>query len=389
MKSVKIKALFNKYIKRECSKEELRQIIAYFKNSKDFSDVPTVEEVSELLENYPDLEEGVANRIYNNIIEIHKKEQPLVRKTSAIWKYAVAAVLTGILATGYFFRDNLYNTPQDITPIIVESNIEVGSDKATLTLEDGSVVTLGGESTYQAQNVKSNGEQIVYDAGKENSPKVECNYLTIPRGGQFFIKLSDGTKVWLNSESQIKYPVAFIDETVREVELVYGEAYFDVSPSTNHNGAKFKVLNQNQEVEVLGTEFNIKAYKEENNIYTTLVEGKVTVSHLDSKQNLVPNQQSTINISTKDITVQKVDVYSETSWRKGLFSFKSKTLKEIMIVLSRWYDIEVEFENSELENVKFNGVLSKQDTIEDILTSIINTNFITAYEIKDKKITIK
>ena len=100
--------------------------------------------------------------------------------------------------------------------------------------------------------------------------------------------MSDGTQVWLNSESQLKYPVNFIKGQTRQVELVYGEAYFDVSPSVEHNGAKFKVFNQSQEVEVLGTEFNVKAYKDETNIYTTLVEGRVVIDNGALKQSLLP-----------------------------------------------------------------------------------------------------
>ena len=242
---------------------------------------------------------------------------------------------------------------------------------------------------YNTQNVSSNGEKIIYKGVKKESTEITYNFLTIPRAGQFYIILSDGTEVWLNSESQLKYPVTFVDSETRQVELIYGEAFFSVSPSTEHNGSKFKVLNANQEVEVFGTEFNIKAYKGEYIVSTTLVEGKVSVSNSVTKQNLVPNQQSIVNLKNKEISIQKIDAYSETSWRKGLFSFKSKTLKEIMVVLSRWYDVNVEFENSELESVKFNGVLSKNDSIEEILRTIKNTNFITAYEIKDKKITLK
>ena len=148
--------------------------------------------------------------------------------------------------------------------------------------------------------------------------------------------LSDGTKVWLNSESQLKYPVAFNDGETRQVELVYGEAYFDVSPSTAHKGARFKVFNQSQEVEVLGTEFNIKAYKDETNIYTTLVEGKVAISAAGKNQILKPNQQSNLNLETGSIEITTVDVYNETTWIDGIFSFENKPLKEILKVLSRW-----------------------------------------------------
>jgi len=304
------------------------------------------------------------------------------------YKYAIAASLILLIAANFLVNKKDVKLIEK-SSVVNTTSIKTGTDKATLTLEDGTVIPLEKGKTYSANHLKSNGEELIYNTKNDLKSNKVFNYLTIPKGGQFYIKLSDGTQVWLNSESKLKYPVSFKEGETREVELVYGEAYFDVSPSTENKGSKFNVLNQNQEVEVLGTEFNIKAYPEEDNVYTTLVEGKVTVSNSASKENLLPNQQSRININDKEIAVNEVDIYSETSWRKGIFSFKSKTLKEIMIVLSRWYDIKVEFENEELEKVKFNGVLSKHDTIEEILTSIKNTNFITAYEIKDKKITIK
>ncbi|SMG13987.1 FecR family protein [Arenibacter troitsensis] len=390
MKSIENKELFNKYIRRECSEEELRQIIAYFKNSKDFSSVPTYEEVSKLLEDYPDLEEEVAKRIYNNILEANKDEHLPVKakKTYSILKYAAAAVLIGILATSYFLSDNKYNTPQENTPNNVVNTVVPGTDKATLTLGDGSVVALQKGNAVKTQNANSDGEKIVYKAVGGKPKEMVYNYLTIPRGGQFNVVLSDGTEVWLNSETQLKYPVHFEEGKVREVELVYGEAYFDVSPSTEHGGSKFRVMNKAQEVEVLGTEFNIKAYKDDTNVYTTLVEGKVVVGSGDLKQYLTPNQQSHLNLENNRIKVTVVDVNVETSWKNGIFSFKGMPLKNIMKVISRWYDVDVVFENKELESLKFKGVLDKYQSIEEIL-NIMTSSTINNYEIKNKTIIIK
>lgn len=390
MKSFENKELFNKYIRRECSEEELRQIIAYFKNSKDFSSVPTYEEVSKLLQGYPDLEEEVANRIYNNIIDTDKVGHPTLKtkKTYSILKYAAAAVVIGILTTSYFLSDNRYNAPQGNIPKNVVNTVEPGTDKATLTLEDGSVVALQKGNAVQTQNANSDGEKIVYEAAGGKPKEIVYNYLTIPRGGQFNVVLSDGTEVWLNSETQLKYPVHFVDGQVREVELVYGEAYFDVSPSTEHGGSKFKVLNNAQEVEVLGTEFNIKAYRDDSNVYTTLVEGKVAVGHGDLKQYLTPNQQSHLNLENNSIKVRLVDVIVETSWKNGIFSFKGMPLKDIMKVISRWYDVDVVFENKELESIKFKGVLDKYQSIEEIL-NIMTSSTINNYEIKNKTIILR
>ncbi|WP_242156287.1 FecR family protein [Aestuariivivens sediminis] len=313
-------------------------------------------------------------------------------RTQSIYRYATAAILVGILATAYVFKDNLFTTSVEDggAPAIVNTHvIEPGTDKAILTLEDGSQIALEKGNAIQTPNASSNGEEIIYKNKDENLVELVFNYLTVPRGGQFFIELSDGTKVWLNSESQLKYPVNFMEGQIREVELVYGEAYFEVSPSTAHKGAKFRVLNPSQEVEVLGTAFNIKAYKDETNIYTTLVEGKVLVGPAERKQRLVPNQQLDFDLQTHTTTIKEVDVYNEVSWKDGIFTFEGMSLKEITKVLSRWYDINFVFEDKAVEENKFNGLLKRKLKINEILDIIKNYGKIKAYEINEKTIAIR
>tara|TARA_R110002050_G_C8962065_1_gene514511 strand:- start:13557 stop:14723 length:1167 start_codon:yes stop_codon:yes gene_type:complete len=388
MKSIKMKELLIKFIKRECSEKEVDQIVIYFKKSKDLSDFPTVEDISKSLDMYPDMDENAANTIYNNILEVTKSKQIPTKKKFPIWKYAAAAIFIGLLTTTYFIKENIFNTPVEPSLTKVNNEIEPGTEKAILTLDDGSVVILEKGRTYQTLRANSNGEQLVYEVKNTNSKDIAYNYLTIPRGGQFFIKLSDGTQVWLNSESQLKYPTSFIEGEPRQVELVYGEAYFDVSPSTDHNGSKFRVFNQSQEIEVLGTEFNIKAYKDERTVYTTLVEGKVVIDNGNSKFDLVPNQQSNLDLENNNLTITEVDVNAVVSWKNGIFSFKGMPLKDIMKVISRWYDIDVIFENKRLESIKFKGSLDKQQSIEEIL-SIMKSSSINDYEIKNKTIILK
>ena len=170
------------------------------------------------------------------------------------------------------------------------------------------------------------------------------------------------------------------------MELVYGEAYFDVSPSTKHNGSKFKVRSRRQEIEVLGTEFNIKAYQDETTTYTTLVEGKIGVKNAINEEVLSPNQQSIINTNTNKIVINSVNVSTEISWIHGKFIFNRKPLKDIMKVLSRWYDMDVVFTQKQTEDQLFTGTLSKEQNIEDILLLIKNTNFINTFEINNKTI---
>ncbi len=329
-----------------------------------------------------------------NAKELFAKIEPKLEQTTPkkvirfkpFYKYAaVASVLLIVALTIFLNKED--NQPQFIDPIIVNNQIKTGLDKATLTLASGEEVTLIKGTSFQTQNASSNGEEITYN--NNTSRELVYNYLTIPRGGQFQLTLADGTQVWLNSETQLKYPVSFTGGESRQVELIYGEAYFDVSPSTAHHGASFKVFNNAQEIEVLGTEFNIKAYKDETNIYTTLVEGKVAVRTANANKILIPNQQSKVNTEGGEITVSVVNVSNIISWKDGIFDFKDKPLKDIMKVLSRWYDMDVEFENKELEQEHFNGRINKQHTIEDILASFKNTDIINTYEVNSKTVILK
>ena len=312
------------------------------------------------------------------------KTIPLYKRS--VFKYAVAASIAILISLTFIFNND---TSQVIEPIIVNNNIKPGHNEAILTLNSGEEVTLVKGASFQTQNATSNGEAIIYD--NNTSRELVYNHLTIPRGGQFQLTLSDGTQVWLNSETQLKYPVSFAKGESRQVELVYGEAYFDVSPSTDHNGATFKVFNNNQDVEVLGTEFNIKAYMDETNIYTTLVEGSVAVSAANQGMVLAPNEQSNLDIKTNALSVSVINVKNEISWKEGVFRFKDMSLKHIMKVLSRWYDVDVVFENKALEGdaITFKGVLGRNQSIEAILSAIKNSKTISNYEVNDKTIILK
>lgn len=335
----------------------------------------------------------VEKRIFHNI-QNEIRDKGSVRNTKSIFlknnllKYAAVILLGGLISYVYF-KNEVPSPIQDIE--VVKNNIETGTNKATLTLKDGSQILLEKGKVYKSPNVNSDGVEIVYadQQGKEMDSEIEFNYLTIPRGGQFVVKLSDGTTVWLNSESQLKYPTHFMAGQPRKVELMYGEAYFDVTPSSLHDGRVFQVHSKDQNIEVIGTQFNLKAYKDEATMYTTLVEGKVLVSHQDKSQVLLPEQQYAYNIIDKTSTIANVNVFNEVSWRNGVFSFENKSLKEIMTVLSRWYDMTVKFENKDIENEEFIGVLYKDRSIESILKNIQSVGTIESYEINDRNVILK
>jgi len=380
---VKTKKLIVKFLAKEANLEELRQLELWIRN-------PINEHLfTEYFKaNYY---ANTALKTYN--LECAKKNilQQINRrkaKSNYIFKYAIAATLALILTTTYLFRDNLFNTTAKDAFSQRKLYKEQTKNKAVLTLENGSQVALENGNSIQTQNATSNGNVLVYQ-NKAKQVELVYNQLTIPRGGQYVVELSDGTKVWLNSESQLKYPVNFIKGQSRQVELAYGEAYFDVSPSSKHKGAKFKVFNQFQEIDVLGTEFNIKAYKGESNVYTTLVEGKISVSIDNRNLGLKPNQQLDLDINNNTSAIKTVDVYNEVSWKDGVFSFENKTLEEVMKVFSRWYDIEIVFKNNSIKNEEFVGILRKNKRLETILKTFKNYGVIKNYEIEDEKVVLE
>lgn len=372
--------LIDKYLEGKTSLEELKLLLNYYESFQKKND--WVEELG--------TEKSIKNKMLKSILDSLKDEKtkkPIIISLikSNVFRYSVAAsVLTFVLFNFFTKKTSSYENEGVLSQ---NKSTQIVAEKSILTLNNGTEISLDTIQNYEGETLSISGKEIIYKTIKSNAKDVTYNYLTISRGEQFVLKLSDGTQVWLNSETKLKYPVSFINGEDRKVELVFGEAYFDVSPSTEHNGSRFKVFNQFQEVEVLGTEFNIKAYKDESKIFTTLVEGKVTIDVNGKKQNLIPSEQSVLNIRNSDININKVNIYNELSWKEGVFIFKDKSLYEIMKVISRWYDIDFVFEDKEVGNTTFNGKLLKSQTLEEILNFIKLNN--TKFEIIDKMIIFK
>ena len=372
--------LIDKYLEGKTSLEELKLLLNYYESFQKKND--WVEELG--------TEKSIKNKMLKSILDSLKDEKtkkPIIISLikSNVFRYSVAAsVLTFVLFNFFTKKTSSYENEGVLSQ---NKSTQIVAEKSILTLNNGTEISLDTIQNYEGETLSISGKEIIYKTIKSNAKDVTYNYLTISRGEQFVLKLSDGTQVWLNSETKLKYPVSFINGEDRKVELVFGEAYFDVSPSTEHNGSRFKVFNQFQEVEVLGTEFNIKAYKDESKIFTTLVEGKVTIDVNGKKQNLIPSEQSVLNIRNSDININKVNIYNELSWKEGVFIFKDKSLYEIMKVISRWYDIDFVFEDKEVGNTTFNGKLLKSQTLEEILNFIKLNN--TKCQIIDKMIIFK
>jgi transmembrane sensor len=308
---------------------------------------------------------------------------------SAKWIISLAAAAIAIfMVINYLLPDNKIGN----TPMVMEQAIQIkaGTNKAVLILNDGSVHDLTASKNLDlnegGSKIKSQGAKLEYIKQKNTLKEIKYNTLSVPRGGEFFLQLTDGTKVWLNSESELRYPVQFSGKE-RRVELT-GEAFFEVA---RNEKVPFLVESGEQTVKVLGTEFNISSYKDDPLIYTTLVKGSVEVflkNMPEINQLLAPNEQSTLNKLEAQISKRIVDTYSYVAWKDGRFVFQDLNLGDIMKTLSKWYNVEVTFASDELRDFRFTGDLQRYADFGEVLKKIGKTNEVK-FIIENNKVTIR
>ena len=277
-----------------------------------------------------------------------------------------AALVVLMIAVGYVFMRRDQDKDQ---AYVVEGNIEPGGKKAILVLGSDEKVVLGDEAeeTLLAGNttVKKEGNTLVYDRQKNGEGEEEYNRLITPRGGEYAVVLADGTKVWVNAESELRYPVQF-SGTERKVYLK-GEAYFAVTKQVTK---PFVVCVGDSRITVLGTEFNVRNYQDEV-VATTLVKGAVRIHDAGRECDLTPGQQAVIEAD--GIRVREVDTDLYTAWKDGYFIYREKTLEDIMKELSRWYDFTYDCQSEELRQMTLTAKLRKFDRVEDIFDILKRT----------------
>lgn len=292
------------------------------------------------------------------------QHKPLTR----YFKYFAAATIVLIAGAAFLLFQqpgkNSERSLQDYSTI--KEQITPGEKKAILTLANGQKVYLGDAATskFIDQNIKITDSSLQYQH-MEALQTLAYNELEVPKKSEFMLTLSDGTRVWLNSDSRFKYPTAFTGKD-RRVQLE-GEAYFEVS---KREGKPFIVDMGENSVQVLGTSFNIKAYKSQAYISTTLVEGRVRLNTPGQSADLKPNEQGIINIKRNRITTTSVDVIQYIGWKNGRFVFDNQPLVDIMEAISRWYGIEVVFENEAARRVTFTGNIKRYDTLNKIINML-------------------
>jgi sigma factor regulatory protein, fecR/pupR family len=249
------------------------------------------------------------------------------------------------------------------------SNILPGTSKAVLTLANGQMIPLGKETTdstiiTDGTQISASESGITYADGGE-SEAVVYNKLDIPRGGEFCLTLSDGTRVWLNSETSIQYPVVF--GTKERRVFIQGEAYFEVAKDAKK---PFTVQFMSSSVTVLGTSFNIRAYPEEKQSQTTLAEGSVRIYSPGSSMLLKPGEQAEVKALSGEMVKKEVDVKTFTSWKNGRFVFEQEPLENIMRTLERWYDIRVIFRDEGAKRISLSGNLKRYGDFSQVMNML-------------------
>lgn len=394
--------LFRKLVADQCSDEELSeflQLIRYLPNDDPLINVLEAHwHSAHNAHDQPD--DATGNRIHKNILskirgvgvevgpetlsvatEKSLPEPALPRKpfrmpTYSRWAAAAAVV---VLIVGVYLLDAKQTTDMaTATSQVSATVIHPGKNGAILTLADGSQLVLDSAGNgllahqQQTQVVLKNGE-LVYEAPGSWSGEILYNSMTTPKGRQFHLVLSDGTRVWLNAQSSIRYPTVFAGP--RRIVEITGEAYFEVASNERQ---PFTVrVNDQAEVNALGTQFNIKAYGNEADLITTLVEGSVSVQPLigghpksgSGTVILTPSEQAVIHPTSGSMVVKQTDVDRVMAWKNGYFSFEETSFTEILRQLERWYDIEVEVEG-DVPDIRFFGEMSRNIQLTDLLEGL-------------------
>lgn len=405
-------SLYTKYLNNECSPEEVKQLLAHFNDPEHESELRRL--ITESLEKDDAVPmNGEWNKAVSETYQKIKNQigagmpgelrgVPMYKKT---W-FKVAASVAIVLSIAAFLF--LQNGEGDKEEVVVkaekkfENDIAPGGDKAILTLADGSKIVLdetnNGTIAQQggAEVVKTADGQLAYTVNDEKAKEVLYNTVSTPRGGQYRLVLPDGSKVWLNAQSSIRFPNVFVGNE-RKVEIT-GEVYFEVTKlkSKRFVVGVFSSLTEEVKsvIEVLGTHFNVNSYSDEPAIKTTLLEGKVSVSSKVATASsgtrnalLAPGQQSQMNAQGEMKVSRDVDVEEVMAWKEGKFIFKDNDIRSVMRQLEKWYDIEVEFKGT-ITKEEFVGSISRNVNISQILNMLEKTRAVN-FEIKGKKVIVK
>lgn len=371
----RLNKLVNKYLRGEATSEEaafVEKYYQYFDHSADLTDSLSENDID-------DLQHKILEKIKEEMSG--DKDKPSSTRNKWMGRLMAAAAVAIIVLGGTIFFQAAWKTSKVeekrtvLTP--VQNDVAPGGNRAMITLEDGSRIFLdssnNGTISQQGniQVVKLSDGEVLYKKLNNKSSSVSINTMSTPRGGQYQLTLADGTKVWMNAESSITYPTAFT-QNERKVAIT-GEVYFEVAPmfhKSGHSKVPFIVkVNSttgagDMEIQVLGTHFNVNTYADNGSTTTTLLEGSVLIKNNMEEQILKPGQQAAVQHTIK--VNDNVDTEMVMAWKNGFFSFSNTSLEMVMKQLTRWYDVDVLYEDKK-PDMKFWGSISMNSNLSQVL----------------------
>lgn len=301
-----------------------------------------------------------------------------------LWSSGVAALIGICLGSWKIFQSDCPDTlPQEL----VVEDVQSGEKRAMLTLADGRQIPLASGQEVKvdlgfARAVEDSVAGLVYQFKDSVEIPVEYHTITVPRAGEYIMVLSDGSRVWLNAETEMKYPVSF-DARKREI-YIKGEAFFEVVKDVQR---PFIVHTPYTQTTVLGTAFNVMAYEDVKSTEITLVSGKVAVGAGGKLCRIFPGQQVAVNNHSLQMESREVNVGFYTSWKNGLFDFEGMSLRELCLQLSRWYDVDFFFVDQTAENKRFTGAVKRNNSLRFMLEFVEKTSNVR-FEVKGKTVSV-
>ena len=369
---------------------EMQWLLNYLENSDGTELIQLMQKhFSDEFENSKGISPEASSKLFKAIHEKIRIESKQRRRLIPIRRFAIAASIIGLLLLSTFLLIDRNGSKEIVKGEVNErrfkDDVLPGGDKATLTLADGSKIVLddaqNGTLAQQGRSkiIKVDGK-LTYDPAYKNSKEIVFNTISTPKGGQYQLELPDGSKVWLNANSSIHFPTAFVEKE-RRVEIT-GEAYFEVAKNRD---MPFIVTVNHAEIQVLGTHFNVNAYNDEDIIKTTLLEGSVRFVHGVSTNMLKPGQQSQLASNGMIKVLSNVDLEEVVAWKNGMFDFKNAGIETVMRQLSRWYDVEIEY-NGKTDDLFF-ADMRRNIKLSDALKALELTGKIK-FDILGKKIIV-
>ena len=313
----------------------------------------------------------------------------LVNRKERLYLWGMRIVAIIIVLIGVFFAWQIRQAPTEkFIPVAEVVKIESGSPKAILVMNAGEPIELKEGESRQVADVF--GVKVIQDStgglrfeDREGAEEeIGKSSVIVPEKGEYFVILSDGTKVWINSDSELEFPNRF-GEDIREVKLK-GEAYFEV---TSDSRKPFYVLAGETKVHVLGPAFNVSAYREDRQTEVALLRGKVSFDVKDKVYVLVPGEIATLNRESGETIVRKGDVAAIVDWKAGRFNFEDMSLEELTVKLSRWYGVTFVFSDEAVKKLRFSGAMTKYRTLDYVLDMISKTTDVT-FSLKENRVTV-